>query len=103
MKAENKKDWAQELIEKMHEVSIAGQDDATKAFEVAYVNGDSVEAWEAFSAKATREEDFSDGQYALLIFPDDSCYADWKQETDRFFPSVSDLMEEDEDVRARLR
>ncbi len=91
------KDWAQKLAAKMEAI---GDDDAIRAFCAAYANGDSVEAWVKFSAAAERRIEF--GNYTLLIFADDSCYASWQENEDCFYPDVSDLADADPDVREAL-
>ena len=90
-------DWAHEQIEELESLGLADADDCCKAFVSAYKNGDSVESYTAFVASA-KVYHFSDEQYFLAIFPDQSAYADWKQGIDRFYPTVSDLAEEDDDV-----
>jgi hypothetical protein len=95
------KDWAQELINKLLNEGIDDSCDATRAFCAAYQSGDTMEAYEAYYNAAERKENF-DQMYVLLIFPDRSCFADWKQEEDKFFLDINDLIYENFDVRKRL-
>lgn len=98
------KDWATTLIEEMMAVEIANIDEATTAFCEAYHAGDSVKALEQFESKAERIFDSYDfamqtgNHYYLYLFRDGSVYAEWKQGIDRFYPSIGDLADEDEDV-----
>jgi hypothetical protein len=96
------RDWAEEIIRDMQIEGWVDADDAIRSFCAAYANGDSVEAWKAFEAAAATVYYFQPGDFPLLIFPDGSCYAEWKQGTDRFYPSVDDLAAEDEEVRNRI-
>lgn len=83
-------DWAQELIEDLKKSHIAGIDDATTFFAEAYADGDSVEAWTNYQSKAVKEIGYKGGD-SLLIFPDRSCYAEWEQGINRFYPDVADI------------
>lgn len=74
------KDWAQELIEKIKDTACT---DAEIEFCKAYENGDCVAAYKKYVAAAEKEVTFQ-GDHSLLIFPDGSCYADWRQDVDRF-------------------
>lgn len=94
-------DWSTELIEKMHDANIVG-DNAATAFCHAYQNGDTSDAWDEFVSTATQTERFDPNCYMLVIFPDGSCYADWKDGIDRFYPHISDLRAEDQDVDERM-
>ena len=94
-------DWAQKIIQELQKRKLV-DDDATRAFCEAYIDGDSVDAFKKYSAAANREEIFEPNCYILLIFEDGSCSADWKEGVDRFYPDLNDLIDEDEDVAARF-
>lgn len=98
---ERAQDWATNLIAKMRENEIVG-DDATTAFCRAYKNGDSADAYQAFISDAERVEIFEPNTYTLAIFADGSCCADWREGIERFYPDLSDLIAEDNDVRGRF-
>ena len=96
-----KTDWAQKLIEELQASNLVN-DDCTRAFVASYEDGDSADAWAEFEAAAERSERFDPNCYMLLIFADGSCYADWKQGIEMFFPDIADLRAEDGDVDERL-
>lgn len=96
-----KTDWAQKLIKELKASNLVN-DDCTSAFVAAYKNGDSHESWVEFEAAAERSEQFHPNCYTLLIFADGSCYADWKQGIEMFYPNIMDLRAEDEEVDERL-
>lgn len=91
------KDWAQKLIDELTKSNIADACDATRNFITAYNGGDSVESWNKFSATAKRTVNFNSG--CLLVFADNSCYADWNEGIDRFYPDTQDLAAIDDDVK----
>lgn len=91
-------DWAQKLIEEIHNAMGNSLDNAMNAFCEAYKNGDSLDAYKLFVKDATVYNLDDKGYCSLVVFNDGSCYADWKQGFDRFYPSVQDLAAEDNDV-----
>jgi hypothetical protein len=95
------KDWAQNLIDHLGEAGLQAADNATCAFCHCYAHGDTMAALDKFIHMATEERELNPSHYMLLVFPDGSCYADWKQDIEKFYPDLSDLVEEDADV-ARL-
>lgn len=73
-------DWAQKLIAEI----VDAADAAITLFRSSYAQGDSVGAWERYSAGAVRE--VWRGSYVELTFPDGSRYRDSNQGIDRFYP-----------------
>jgi hypothetical protein len=95
-------DWAQELVDELEANNMVG-DDCTCAFVECYrENGDTLDAWMDFESKADFSEQFDPNCYMLLIFNDGSCFASWKEGIDKFYPNISDLEDEDNEVAERL-
>ena len=90
----NKKgqDWAQEVVTEILEI-CGEHDDATKAFCECFREGDSVEAWVSFSAKAEDEFEIKGGN-SLYVFPDGSCYASWECGIAAFGENIHDFEHE---------
>lgn len=97
------KDWAIETIRKLKINKRENDMQAIIFFCEAYKNGDSVLAYEYFSAKADKEVNYDNGKYFALLFPDGSVYADFIDDySDRFFWSISDFLEYDADAAKKL-
>ena len=79
-------DWAQDLIAELRAKHLDDTDDATRAFCASYAEGDSVAAWERFSADADTRR--VAGEYHLLTFADGSSFTDMRQGLDQFYPVV---------------
>jgi len=98
--------WAQDLIADMDRETIGIDYDAGQEFRRCYAEGDSIEAVKAFSQAALAEVDASNpgyfGTYTCYVFADGSCYCDWKEGLDRFFPAADMLADEERESEPEL-
>src|SRR5574337_577012 len=89
-----KMDWAQKTIRELEDVE--SKDDCVRYFREYYKAGDSQEACEKYNAAAREVITVDGGQNYLIIFPDGSGYADWRQGIDAFYPDASEALTEEE-------
>lgn len=96
----NDTDFSLEIIEfiKKNKYEL----DATNAFCKAYKNGDSIESFKLLRASSIEEVEF-DGNYNTLLFADGSIYINYEQTSNRFFYSIDDYAEYDEEGAEVLR
>lgn len=100
---EYQKDWSTKTIETLKEQKMEHETQAIEAFIDAYSEGDSVTAFDCFSAMAEKEIWFDNMQYVAFVFSDGSVYADFIDDyVNRFFLSISDFAEYDEEAANAL-
>jgi len=98
--------WAKEIIDELRQRGIADSCNATINFIKAYdrVDDDEMAALDNFEAMADELHDtyefYPQGNYYYFyIFADGSVYYDGKEGIDCFYPSMSDLADEDDDFK----
>lgn len=97
--------WAKEIIDELRQKDIAESCDAITNFIKAYDrDDDEMAALNNFEAAADELHDTYEfyphgNHYYFYIFADGSVYYDGKEGIDRFYPSISDLADEDDDFK----
>jgi hypothetical protein len=96
--------WAKEIIDELRQKDLAESCDAVINFIKAYQDeDDEMIALNNFEATAEVHDTYefypSGNHYYFYIFADGSVYYDGKEGIDRFYPSISDLADEDDDFK----
>lgn len=93
------RDWALCLIDEMRRNWFAG-DESIERFYTCYADGDSLDAWDAYSESAAENYDVQNE--TLLIFADGSCYVGWEQGINKFYPDLWSVAEQYPDEISQL-